>query len=164
MFQSFILGSDEDRVKRFSACFQPFQERASSPCYRVPMGRQRELRSHYSPKFERCPCCSRLVKMPSNVVVASLNASPFDKNTTRHFARCCLARDTCILARWGGRVRWTFWRASSGLALVEGVTSAPEVIKRNSTQDGRRAVQRFCRSLDEAVDDQCEGSDDEGCG
>jgi hypothetical protein len=48
--------------------------------------------------------------------------------------------------------------------VVEGVTSAPEVIEGNSTQDGHRAVQRFCGSLDETVDDQCEGSKDEGCG
>ena len=41
------------------------------------------------------------------------------------------------------------------------VTSAPEVIERNSTQDGRCSVQRFYRSLDETVDDQCEGTGDE---
>lgn len=43
------------------------------------------------------------------------------------------------------------------------MTSAPEVIDRNSADDGRRAVHRFGRSLDETVDDQCEGSKDEGC-
>ena len=44
------------------------------------------------------------------------------------------------------------------------MTSAPDVIDRNSAYYGRRAVQRFCGSLDETVDDQCEGSKDEGCG
>ena len=44
------------------------------------------------------------------------------------------------------------------------MTSAPEVVEREAAEDGRRAVQRFCRSLDETVDDQCEGSDDEGRG
>ena len=31
-----------------------------------------------------------LVKIPSNIVVASLNASTYEKSTTRHFARCRL--------------------------------------------------------------------------
>ena len=51
---------------------------------------------------------ARFGKMPSNVVVALLNASPYYKSTTWYFACCRLARDKCVLARWGGRVRWTF--------------------------------------------------------
>ena len=50
----------------------------------------------------------RLVKISSNVGVASLKALPYDKSTTRHFARCRLARDKCVLARWGRRVSWAF--------------------------------------------------------
>ena len=63
----------------------------------------RVLRAHNS--FQHP---ARFVRMFSNVGVASLNALPYDKSTSQYFARCRLARDKCVLARWGGRVSWTF--------------------------------------------------------
>ena len=44
------------------------------------------------------------------------------------------------------------------------VTPPPEVIERNSAQYGCRAVQRFCRPLDETVEDHGEGSNHKDCG